>query len=88
MARRAAQGQPDTKDTPDEVSSPVPLCLFVCICMCLAKAEQGPAKYPSSTHYDIPIWGSDADLCIVIFTLGRRYNTQLCFPYFQWAVVT
>lgn len=29
MARRAAQGQPDTKDTPDEVSSSIPLCLYL-----------------------------------------------------------
>lgn len=29
MARRAAQAQPDTKDTPDEVSSFIPLCLFL-----------------------------------------------------------
>lgn len=45
MARRAAQAQPDTKDTPDEVSGSIPLCLFVCsyLCVCLAKAEQGPA---------------------------------------------
>lgn len=28
MARRAAQSQPDTKDTPDEVSVCIPLCLF------------------------------------------------------------
>lgn len=50
MARRAAQGQPEPKDTPDEVSGSVPLCSFVClfvyvcVCVCLAKAEQGPAK--------------------------------------------
>lgn len=42
MARRAAQGQPDTKDTPDEVS-PIVL-VFVDVYVCLAKAEQGPAK--------------------------------------------
>lgn len=33
MARRAAQAQPDTKDTPDEVSSFIPLCLFVLLCV-------------------------------------------------------
>lgn len=42
MARRAAQAQPDTKDTPDEVSPTV--FAFLYICVCLAKAEQGPAK--------------------------------------------
>lgn len=48
MARRAAQGQPDTKDTPDEVSGCIPLC-FVCLFLmrvCLAKAEQGLAMQP------------------------------------------
>ena len=42
MARRAAQGQPDTKDTPDEVGPIV--FAFVYICVCLAKAGQGPVK--------------------------------------------
>lgn len=31
LARRAAQGQPDSKDTPDEVSGSVGLCLYLCL---------------------------------------------------------
>lgn len=44
MARRAAQSQPDTKDTPDEVSGS--LLLFVSVC--LAKAEHASAPRPSA----------------------------------------
>lgn len=38
LARRAVQGQPDTKDTPDEVTG---FILSLCLCACLCLFTQG-----------------------------------------------
>lgn len=38
LARRAVQGQPDTKDTPDEVTG---FILSLCLCVCLCLFTQG-----------------------------------------------
>lgn len=77
MARRAAQGQPDTKDTPDEVRRAALshcVCLFTFVCVWQRQNKVLPSIPPA--HTLIFLFGHMMLICASLFLLWGDYLTD------------